>query len=95
MQFGSVFRLKPRPGQKQALINLFKSGRQPGEIAGFQCAHVFDCGDEVWGVAVFSDEKAYRDNANDPAQDAEYQKMRALIESDPEWHDGTVESISA
>jgi hypothetical protein len=95
MQFGSVFKMKPKAGQKQALIALFTEGRDPTEMKGFQCAHVFDCGDEVWGVAVFQDEKTYRDNANDPAQDAEYQQMRALLDADPEWHDGTVETISA
>jgi hypothetical protein len=49
--------------------------------------------DDVWGVAVFASEKAYRENANDPAQDKEYRQMRELLESDPEWHDGAVESI--
>jgi hypothetical protein len=95
MGFGSVFKMKPKAGQKQALIGLFKSGRQPGDMAGFISAHIFDCGDEVWGVAIFKDEKAYRDNANDPEQDKEYRQMRALLNADPEWHDGTVESVLA
>lgn len=93
MKFGSVFKMKPRAGQKQAVIDLFKSGRGPAEIKGFLTAHVFDCGDEVWGVAVFQDEKTYRDNANDPAQDKEYRQLRALLDADPEWHDGAVESV--
>jgi hypothetical protein len=93
MQFGSVFKMKPKAGKKQALIDLFKNGRQPGDMKGFLMAHVFDAGNEVWGVAVFANEKAYRDNANDPAQDKEYRQMRELLESDPEWHDGEVESI--
>jgi hypothetical protein len=29
-------------------------------------------------------------NAEDPAQDATYRKLRELPESDPEWHDGEV-----
>lgn len=93
MQFGSVFKMKPKAGQKQAAIDVLMSGRQPGEIEGFVSAHLFDCGDEVWGVAIFTDEKAYRDNANDPEQDREYQQLRALLDADPEWHDGTIQSL--
>lgn len=52
MQFGSVFKMKPKAGKKQALIDLFKNGRQPGDMKGFLMAHVFDAGDDVWGVAV-------------------------------------------
>lgn len=95
MQFGSIFKMKPKAGQKQAVIDLFKGGRRPNEMAGFLMAHVFDCGDELWGVAVFQDEKTYRDNANDPAQDQEYQQLRSLLDADPEWHDGSIESIPA
>lgn len=95
MQFGSVFKMTPKAGQKQAIIDLLKSGRQPGDIKGFRSAHIFDCGDEVWGVAIFEDEKSYRDNANDPEQDKEYQQLRALLTADPEWHDGNIESITA
>ncbi|MEX0683277.1 MAG: hypothetical protein WD904_08100 [Dehalococcoidia bacterium] len=95
MQFGSVFKMKPKAGKKQELVDLFKGGRPTSDVKGFVMAHVFDCGDEVWGVAVFASEQAYRDNANDPAQDKEYRQMRDLLEADPEWHDGTIESIGA
>jgi hypothetical protein len=44
MQFGSVFKMKPKAGKKQALIDLFKNGRQPGDMKGFLMAHVFDAG---------------------------------------------------
>lgn len=94
MQFGSVFRMKPKPGQKQALIDVFVNSRPPGETPGFLMAHLYDCGDEVWGVAVFESEKAYRDNANDPEQHKEYEQFRALLEADPEWHDGTITTLT-
>ena len=58
-------------------------------------AHVFDAGDEVWGVAIFANEKSYRDNANDPATDKDHRQMRVLLEADPEWHDGMVDTIVA
>ncbi len=95
MQFGSVFKMKPKAGKKQALIDSFKTGRQPADMKGFVIAHLLDAGDEVWCVAIFDNEKAYRDNANDPATDKEYRQTRELLESDPEWHDGMVDTIVA
>jgi hypothetical protein len=56
---------------------------------------LFDAGDEVWGVAIFANEKLYRDNANDPATDKDHRQMRVLLEADPEWHDGMVDAIVA
>jgi hypothetical protein len=88
--FGSVFRMQAKPGKKQELLAQFtsESGRTP---PGMKAAYALDAGgDEVWGVAVFADEKSYRDNASSPEQDAEYRKMRDLLAADPEWHDGTV-----
>jgi hypothetical protein len=40
MQFGSVFKMKPKSGKKQDLIDSFKTGRQPGDMKGFVIAHV-------------------------------------------------------
>ena len=88
--FGSVFRMKAQAGKKDALIKLMtaEDDRTP---AGMRAAYIYDTGgDEVWGVAVFDDEKTYRANAESPEQDQEYQKMRALLAADPEWHDGNV-----
>jgi hypothetical protein len=88
--FGSIFRMQAKPGKKQELLAQFTdtSGRVP---PGMRAAYAFDTGgDEVWGVAVFDDEKSYRANAADPAQDAEFRKWRDLLTADPEWHDGTI-----
>ena len=91
--YGSLFRMKPKPGMAQQLRDTMNSGRTP---KGFVTAYILseDNSDAVWGLAVFEDEKTYRDNANDPAQDAQYRKFRELLESDPEWHDGSIEAFS-
>lgn len=87
--FGSIFRMQVQPGKKQDLINeMMDESRTP---PGMRAAYLYDSGgDEVWGVAIFDDEKSYRANAESPDQDKEYQRMRALLASDPEWHDGTI-----
>ena len=87
--FGSVFRMKVQAGKKDELVRVMMGdNRTP---AGMKAAYLFDTGgDEVWGVAVFADEGSYRKNASSPDQDQEYQRMRALLVADPEWHDGTI-----
>jgi quinol monooxygenase YgiN len=43
---------------------------------------------EFWLVAIFDSEEAYRANADSPEQDEFYRKWRAMLDADPEWHDG-------
>jgi hypothetical protein len=84
--------MKPKAGKKEELMKMFTSGDER-QVDGFIMGHALDAGDEVWGIAVFRDEASYRKNADDPSQHQEYLKMRELIEADPEWHDGTIETM--
>jgi hypothetical protein len=91
--YGSIFRMIVRPGMKDQLKKLMTQQRSQ-RLAGVVSTHLFDTGgDEIWGVAVFKNEKAYRDNANSPDQNARYQEFRALLEFDPEWHDANIMSF--
>lgn len=88
--YGSMFRMKPKAGKAQELRDtMMGSDRRP---AGMKTAYLLseDSDGAVWGLAIFDDEKTYRANADDPAQGELYQKFRGLLESDPEWHDGTI-----
>ena len=93
--FGSVFRMRPKPGQERAIEEQFRQWqreRQPmvaGAIAGYLFTSRTKPG-ELVGVAVFDSEASYRKNAEDPAQDRWYRGLRALLEADPEWNDGDV-----
>ncbi|HXK33514.1 MAG TPA: hypothetical protein VNM91_05820 [Dehalococcoidia bacterium] len=89
--YGSVFRMKPAAGKRQELIDLMTAPddrRPPGMVAAYLLAE--DKDDAVWVMAVFEDEQSYRKNAQDPSQDEEYRRWRALLDADPEWHDGTI-----
>lgn len=87
--FGSVFRMQVQAGKKQQVIDtMMNSGRT---IPGMVAAYIYEsAGDDLWGVAVFKDEAAYKANAASGEQDAEFQKTRALLKADVEWHDGNV-----
>jgi quinol monooxygenase YgiN len=45
---------------------------------------------EYWVTGVFETREAYTSNAASPEQGARFQRLRALMENDPEWHDGEV-----
>ena len=91
--YGSIFRMKLKPGQEQKLINFFEEWereRKP-KIQGTVHNIVLkpdNKPNELIGVAMFPDETSYTANADDPEQDEWYRKMRGLLEEDPAWEDG-------
>lgn len=88
--FGSAFKMRPKPGKTQELLDTMTSDdrRPTGMIAAYLLSEASD--GAVWGFAVFEDEQSYRANAESPQQHAEYERFRALLEADPEWHDGEI-----
>jgi quinol monooxygenase YgiN len=93
--YGTVARCEVKKENRQALRELSARQMAAREVAGYVTSYVlFEDNDDVaWLVAVFQDRKSYVANANDPAQDADYREFRALMESDPEWHDGEIEQM--
>lgn len=45
---------------------------------------------EYWIAGVFDSREAYSASSASPEQNARFQRLRDLMESDPEWHDGEV-----
>ena len=91
--YGTIFRIKPKPGQEQDVIEVFNEwdrDRKPnvkGAIGGYLFKPDADAG-ELIGVAVFEDKESYIANGNDPEQDAWFRKLRDLLQEDPSWEDG-------
>jgi quinol monooxygenase YgiN len=93
--FGTVYQMKPKAGQEQAVaehLRRWEKELRPsvkGAVAGYLFKSRDDQG-RLIGVAVFDSETSYRKNADDPAQDRWYRELREMLESDPEWNDGDV-----
>lgn len=89
--YGTIARLVIKPGN---LEELKRMGREmSAEIPGLVSEYVFRTDanpDELYLVVIFESEQAYRANAASPEQHARYEKYRALLAADPEWHDGHV-----
>lgn len=92
--YGTVARLQVAPGKLDELRALMGGpDMRDRQMRGFRWTAVYQAdsnADELWLVVAFESREAYHANAGDPAQDAEYRKMRALLAADPEWHDGEI-----
>lgn len=91
--YGTVARTRVRPENRDRLREVMQRQLGQREVKGYVTSYMLyeNDSDAAWLVAVFEDRATYEANADDPAQDAEYREFRALMEEDPEWHDGEIE----
>jgi heme-degrading monooxygenase HmoA len=90
--YGTIARFKIQPGKEDELVAQMKEFEQI-RVDGWVASAFYRAdagGDEYWLAVVFSSQETYRANAESPEQDARYQRMRALLTADPQWHDGEV-----
>jgi heme-degrading monooxygenase HmoA len=96
--YGTIARLHPTAGRLDELIAY---GRRMEDVSvpGFRSSYLFrpdkDPYDKptVFLIALFDDEASYKANADSPDQHARYLELRALLEDDPEWMDGTFDGV--
>lgn len=90
--YGTVARVRLLPGAlpaMNALFDQFKAANVKGAL-GELMYRMDDDPDEYFMVAIFDSRESYRANAEDPAQHERFLAMRALLQGDPEWHDGEI-----
>lgn len=93
--YGTVAHLRPKPGQEQAVLDLFNEWNRDykpqvkGAITSYAYRKEDDPGELIM-VAVFEDKQSYLANADSPEQNEWYQKFRELLEVDPSWEDGEI-----
>lgn len=91
--YGTVARCIVKPENREALRELSERQIAEREVAGYVTSYMLfeNDSDVCWLFAIFEDFHTYTANADSPEQDAQYREFRALMESDPEWHDGVIE----
>ena len=93
--YGTVARLQIKSGQESAFMDYLRywsRERKPnvkGAVGGYIYTLDADPGIAIMAV-VFQDKESYTANAQSPAQDADYQRLRALLTEDPIWEDGEI-----
>ena len=92
--YGTVAKCVVKPENREKLRELTKRQMAERKVAGYVSSYVLfeNDSDVAWLFAIFEDRATYDANAGDPAMDAQYQEYRTLLEADPEWHDGQIES---
>lgn len=93
--YGTVARTRVKPENRDKLREVFARRTGADAPAGFINAYTLfeNEGDTAWMFAVFEDRASYDKNADDPRQNEQYVEYRALMEDDPEWHDGEIEAM--
>jgi quinol monooxygenase YgiN len=89
--FGTVGRLKVKPGKLDELIKTFgEDQREVDGSLGYYLYKVEGKENELILAVVFRDKESYFRNADDPSQDESYRRMVALLEGPPTWEDGEI-----
>lgn len=88
--YGTVAKVQVNPDKIEEIQMLsHEMGLAPGQMARY--VYQMDANpNELFLVAVFESRAAYQANAASPEQHQRYLQMRALLNSDPEWHDGEI-----
>jgi len=95
--YGTIARMRFRPGgmaEARTQLSDFGAENVPGFIASYIYRTDADP-NEAYLVVLFENRETYVANAESPEQDARYRQLRALLEADPEWHDGEVVDVAA
>lgn len=90
--YGTVARLRAKPGAHEEIVAFAEAARSV-KIAGLLADYLYQLDgapDQYYLAVVFDSKASYVANANSPEQHARYQRLRALLVADPEWHDGEV-----
>ncbi len=91
--YGTVFRMRPKASQEEAVESLFDEWplwqryRTSGVVGGclYKCKNHEG---ELIGGAVFPNQRTYLAKAGSAEQEIWYNKLRALLVEDPEWGEG-------
>jgi len=91
--YGTVAKLVVKPENRDEMREVTQR-QMAVPIPGYVSGHVLmeNDSDVCWLFVVFEDRASYDRNADDPAQHERYLEWRALMETDPEWHDGEIEA---
>jgi quinol monooxygenase YgiN len=90
--YGTVARLRLKAGAEEQL-RAIQAGYQANPVPGMVATYAYrmDADPQEYFLAVlFDSREAYHANAQSPAQAARFAQMLALLEGEPEWHDGEI-----
>ena len=100
--YGTVAFMRTEPGRRNELAEAIGLGRgyrgnymalAHGMVSGWISTFVYELdtdADSAIMLTTFDSKRSYRENAESAEQQARYEAYRAVLERDPEWHDGEI-----
>ena len=91
--YGTVAKTRVKPENREKLRAVMEK-QSAAQVTGFVAGYMLyeNDSDAAWLFAIFEDRETYDRNADDPAQNERYVEYRALMEDEPEWHDGEIQA---
>jgi hypothetical protein len=91
--YGTIARWRLKAGvtdeQLNGVLDIMRNDRPASSVAVIVYRSATDPR-EIWVAGAFESREAYVANAATPEQNARFARIRALIDGEPEWHDGDV-----
>ena len=90
--YGTVAKMRVKAGAEQAFMQV-AAATESVPIAGVVAVYVYQMdadSRDFYMTVVFDSQESYVANANSPAQHDRFMQLMAVLETEPEWHDGTV-----
>ncbi len=90
--YGTVAKMQVKPENRETIKKVMDAQMEGRTVPGYVGSYVLmeNDSDVNWLFVMFEDKASYEANADDPAMHEQYMEYRALLEADPEWHDGTI-----
>jgi hypothetical protein len=94
--YGTVACYRIKPGMEKRLRQFIEEqGRtfKAGQVSGFVAVYPYRMDadpNETYLALVFVSKEAYLANAQSHEQDTRYRQLLALLEHEPEWHEGEI-----
>jgi quinol monooxygenase YgiN len=92
MMYGTVAKMRVKAGAEQEFLRVAQE-TESVPVAGIMAVYVYQMdadSREFYMVVMFDSQESYVANANSPEQHQRFMEMMTVLESEPEWHDGTV-----
>ena len=90
--YGTVAKMRVKVGAEQAFLKVAQE-TESVPVPGVVAVHVYQMdmdSREFYMVVMFDSKESYVANANSPDQHQRFMQMMTVLDSEPEWHDGTV-----
>jgi len=91
--FGSISRWRLKEGVTEQQVAEFVqqlNADRPASAVALVLLRSASDPRELWVAGAFESRAAYEANSASPEQNARFERIRALMEGAPEWHDGDV-----